>query len=125
MVASSNHRSLVACGVPLQGQAEHYLEKLHHKVEKDLAKFLRHSKTAAEEEAGGSGAAAGDGAGSSAAGAGSSKEHATWNAFRCGWAGGAAAGRMPACCSDPPGSHMRCHPPMPPILTTPTSAPTD
>ncbi|EFN58957.1 hypothetical protein CHLNCDRAFT_137543 [Chlorella variabilis] len=65
-----------------QGQAEHYLEKLHHKVEKDLAKFLRHSKTAAEEEAGGSGAAAGDGAGSSAAGAGSSKEHATWNAFR-------------------------------------------
>lgn len=25
----------------VQGQAEHYLEKLHHKVEKDLSKFLK------------------------------------------------------------------------------------
>ncbi|RMZ57524.1 hypothetical protein APUTEX25_003767 [Auxenochlorella protothecoides] len=35
----------------VQGQAEHYLERLHHKVEKDLQVFLtvEHSETAVEE----------------------------------------------------------------------------
>lgn len=26
---------------PLQGQAEHYLEKLHHKLEKELVAYLK------------------------------------------------------------------------------------
>jgi hypothetical protein len=73
----------------LQGQAEHYLEKLHHKVEKDLQRFLRgngasgggggkQASPGAESEAvGASGSGEGD------AGAGSSRDQQAWNLFRC------------------------------------------
>jgi hypothetical protein len=71
----------------LQGQAEHYLEKLHHKVEKDLQRFLRGNGASGsggkQASPGAEGEAAGaSGGGEGDAGAGSSRDQQAWNLFR-------------------------------------------
>lgn len=65
-----------------QGQAEHYLEKLHHKVEKDLSKFLKPRQVAEGAEGGEAGASGSGGGGDEAGGSGSGEQQATWNMFR-------------------------------------------
>ncbi|PSC75961.1 putative E3 ubiquitin-ligase ARI8 [Micractinium conductrix] len=70
-----------------QGQAEHYLEKLHHKVEKDLSKFLK-GKPAPDADGEPSGSGEGGAAeeasssGAGGSGAGGSGDQAAWNTFR-------------------------------------------
>lgn len=102
---------------PLQGQAEHYLEKLHHKVEKDLSRFLKAKPQPGGEGDGmGSGDGARGGADEPASGGGGEAgpsaggdQQAVWNTFR--WVQGLAGSSVVSSLSQPKRVCMQLHPP--------------